>query len=137
MLEALLKEHGGELLSSLTGAGGLDEGQAQNLLPPALSGIGDALQGGGLDIASLLGGGGEGPAALLDKLNIGEIASSAGLTEDQASGGLASLVPAVMSLLGNQSGGAEGLLSMLGGGGEGASGALGALGGIAGKLFGK
>ena len=137
MLEALLKEHGGELLSSLTGAGGLDQGQAENLLPPALSGIGEALQGGGLDLGSLLSGGGDGPAALLEKLNIGEIASSAGLSEDQASNGLASLLPAVMSLLGNNAGGAEGLLSMLGGA-EGASGGvLGKLGGIAGKLFGK
>ncbi|MFK7898150.1 MAG: hypothetical protein AB8G23_20125 [Myxococcota bacterium] len=135
MLEALLKEHGGELLSSLTGAGGLDQGQAENLLPPALSGIGDALQGGGLDLGSLLGGGGAGD--LLQQLNIGDIASSAGLSEDQASSGLASLIPAVMSLLGNQAGGAEDLLSMLGGGGEGASGALGAIGNIAGKLFGK
>ena len=135
MLEALLKEHGGELLSSLTGAGGLDQGQAENLLPPALGGISDALQNGGLDLSSLLGGG-NAAADLLKQLNIGDIASSAGLSEHQAKSGLASLVPAVMSLLNNKASGPADLLAMLGGG-EGASGALGAIGGIAGKLFGK
>lgn len=136
MLEAFLKEHGGELLSSLTGAGGLDQSQAENLLPPALGGITDALQSGGLDLSSLLSGGGNGAADLLKQLNIGDIASRAGLSEGQASSGLASLVPAVMSLLNNKASGPADLLAMLGGG-EGASGALGAIGGIAGKLFGK
>ena len=136
MLESLLKEHGGELLSALKGAGGLDASQAEGLLPPAAKGIGEAISGGGFDLSSLLGGGGDAVTGLLDKLNIGEIAASAGLDEAQAKGGLASLIPVVMSLLGNKAGGAEGLMSMLGGGGE-KSGALGALGGIAGKLFGK
>ena len=134
MLESLLKEHGGELLSSLTGAGGLDAGQAKSLLPPAIGGITEAMSGGGLDIGALLGGGEGAVSSLLGKLNVGEIAASAGLDEGQAKNGLASLIPAVMALLGDKAGGAEGLMSMLGGE---KSGALSALGGIAGKLFGK
>ena len=136
MLEDLLKEHGGELLSSLTSGGGLDTSQAEKLLPPAVSGIGEAISGGGLDLGDLLGGGDGAVSALLGKLDIGQIASAAGLDQNQAQNGLASLIPAVMSLLGNKAGGAEGLLSMLGGSGD-AAGALGALGGMAGKLFGK
>lgn len=137
MLETLLKEHGGELLSSLTGGTGLDTSQAESLLPPALSGIGEALSGGGFDLGALLGGGGQtGVSDLLGKLDIGQIAGAAGLDEGQTKNGLASLIPAVLGLLGNQAGGVDGLMSMLGGG-DAKSGALGALGGIAGKLFGK
>ena len=135
MIEALLKEHGAELLSSLTGAGGLDAGQAKNLLPPAISGIGEAISGGGLDLSDLLGGGSGAVSALLGKLNVGEIAGAAGLDESQTQTGLASLIPAAVALLGDKAGGAEGLMSLLGGGEK--SGALGALRGIAGKLFGK
>lgn len=136
MLETILKEHGSELIGAITGGSGLDAGQAENLIPPALGGIGDALSGGNLDLGSLLGGGGGDIGALLGKLDIGGIASQAGLGEDQARDGLTSLIPMVLSLLGDKSGGAEGLLSMLGGEGGG-GGALGALGGLAGKLLGK
>ncbi|HEB89495.1 MAG TPA: hypothetical protein ENI85_08005 [Deltaproteobacteria bacterium] len=136
MLEDLLKEHGGELVSSLTSGAGLAPDQAEKFLPPAVSGIGEALGSGGLDLSDLLGGGGGAVSALLEKIDIGPIAAAAGLDEERARKGLASLVSTVMSLLGNKAGGAEGLLSMLGGSGE-AGGALGALGGMAGKLFGK
>ena len=135
MLEALLKEHGGELLSSLTGGGGLDATQAEGFLPPALGGIGEALSGGGLDLGELLGGGSGAVAALLSKLDIGAIAQAAGLDSGQAQNALQSLVPVVISLLGDKAGGAEGLLSMLGGGKGGAGDLVGALGGLAGKLF--
>jgi len=140
MLETLLKENGTELLAALTGSGGLDTSQAESLLPAALSGIGDAVGGGELDLSSLMGGGGDGIAALLGKLDIAGIASSAGLETGQAQTGLTSLIPVVLSLLGNKAGGAEGIMSLLGGAGIGEGGtsdALGALGGIAGKLFGK
>jgi hypothetical protein len=145
MLETLLNENGTELLAALTGSGGLDANQAESLLPAALNGIGDAVSGGGLDLGSLMGGGGEGITALLGKLDIAGIASSAGLETGQAQTGLTSLIPVVLSLLGNEAGGAggaEGILSLLGGAGgtsdtSDTSAALGALGGIAGKLFGK
>jgi len=136
MIETLLKQHGGELMSALTGSGGLDAGQAERLLPPAVGGIGEALAGGGLDLGDLLGGGGGAASALLSKLDISAIAGAAGVDEGQTRNGLASLIPIVVSLLGKEAGGAEGLLSMLGGQG-GSTGAVGALGGLAGKLFGK
>lgn len=138
MLEAILKEHGGDLLSSMIGSGGLDSGQAERLLPPALEGIGGALGDGGLDLGDLLGGGEGAVGALLGKLDIGAIASSAGLGSDETLAGLTSLIPVVVSLLSDKVGGgagAEGLMSMLSGG-DGSD-ALGAIGGLAGKLFGK
>ena len=136
MIETILKEHAGELLSAVTSGSQLDSGQAEGLIPPALGGIGQALCGGDLDLSGLLGGGGDGISALLGKLDIAGIASQAGLSEGQAQDGLSSLIPVALSLLGDKAGGAEGLLSMLGGGGS-AGGAVGALSGIAGKLFGK
>ncbi len=136
MIEALLKEHSGELLSSLTGGAGLNASQAKDLLPPAISGIGDALKGGGLDLSDLLGGGSGAVSKLLGQLDIGAIAGAAGLDKSEARNGLTSLIPAVISLLENKAGGAAGVMSMLGGEG-GQSGTVGALAGIAGKLFGK
>lgn len=139
MLEQLLKEHGSELLSSITQGSDLDATQAQGLLPPALENIAEVVKGGagGFDLGSLLGGKQDAMTGLLGQLDLGKIAGQAGLSESQTQGGLQSLLPAVMSLLGEKSGGAAGLLSMLGGGGDDTGGTLGALGGLAGKLFGK
>jgi len=138
MLESLLQDHADEFLGALTGAGGLESGEAQSLLPPALDGIGQAIGSGGLDLTSLLGGGGgDIVSALLGRLDLAGIASAAGVDQGRAETGLASLIPVVVSLLGDKAGGAENILGMLGGGGGEAGAALGALGGIAGKLFGK
>ena len=136
MLETILKEHGDELLGALTQGGGLDASQAESLIPPALGGIGDVLAGGQLDVASLLGGGGEGVSAVLGQLDIGAIAGEAGLDEAQTRGGLTALIPVVLSLVGDKAGGADGLMSMLGGLAGGSGGGGGALGGLVGKLFG-
>jgi hypothetical protein len=138
VLDQLLKEHGGELLAAMTQGGGLEASQAESLLPPALGQMTDLLQGGGngLDLGDLLGGGQGAVEALIGKLDVAGLARAAGLDESQTQSGLTSLIPVVLSLLGDKSGGVEGLLSMLGG--EGSSGGgLGALGGIAGKLLGK
>jgi len=142
VLEALLKEHGGELITAVTQGSDLDASQAESLLPPALGQITDLLKGGGgggLDLGDLLGGGQGAVSALLGKLDIAQIAGAADLDEAQARGGLTSLIPVVVSLLGDKAGGVQGILSMLGGADSeaSASGGLGALGGIAGKLFGK
>ena len=134
MIESILKEHAGELMGTLTERGGLDASQAEGLLPPALGGIGEALAGGNLDLGSLLSGGGA--SELMSRLDIAGIASQAGLDEGQAQGGLAALLPVALQLLGDKAGGAEGLLSMLGGETSGA-GKMGGLLGAASKLFGK
>ncbi len=139
MLDTILKEHRGELLEAVTQGTSMDTSQAEGLIPPALNEIGTALSSGQVDLSSLLSGMGEGGGvqSLLGQLDISGIAAQAGVDEGQAKNGLTSLIPVVLSLLGDKSGGAEGLLSMLGGASGGSGGALGAIGGIAGKLFGK
>jgi len=136
MLDQLLKEHGGEMIAAMTQGSDLDAAQAESLLPPALGQITDLVKGGGggIDLTDLLGGGSGAVSALLGNLDIAKIANAAGLDQSQTEGGLASLIPVVMSLLGDKAGGAEGLMSMLGGGGS-SGGGLDALGGLAGKLF--
>lgn len=136
MLDQLLKEHGGEMIAAMTQGSDLDAAQAESLLPPALGQITDLVKGGGggIDLTDLLGGGSGAVSALLGNLDIEKIANAAGLDQSQTEGGLASLIPVVMSLLGDKAGGAEGLMSMLGGGGS-SGGGLDALGGLAGKLF--
>ena len=135
MIEAILREHGGELLGALQGAGGLSTDQAERLLPPAIAGLGGALSSGDVDVRSLLGGGDV--SSLLARLDVDSIAAQAGIEEGEARGGLRALIPVALSLLGDKAGGAEGLLSMLGGGSQGGvSGALGAATGLAGRLFG-
>lgn len=135
MIETVLKGQMGEMLGTLTRDGGLAADQAESLLPPALGGIGDALSSGKIDVASLVSGGDL--SSLLGRLDISSIASQAGLGEDQARGGVAALVPVVLSLLTEKTGGAEGLAAMLGGGGDAGGGAAGLLGGVVGKLFGR
>ncbi len=138
MLETILKEHGGELLAAVTNNTSLDAGQAQGLLPPALGEIGSTIAGSGFDVSSLLGGDGSSVASLLGQLDVSAIAGQAGLDQGQAREGLTALIPVVVSLLGDKAGGADGLMSMLGGlaGGD-KGGAASVLGGLAGKLFGK
>ncbi|MEZ4333619.1 MAG: hypothetical protein R3F35_17840 [Myxococcota bacterium] len=137
MLEQLLRQHADPLVSAMTQGTRLDADQAKRMLPPALDQIGDAVQGGagGLDLGALLGGGQGAVQALIGQLDLGRIASAAGLSEAQVREGVERLVPAVMGLLQGQGGGIDGLLSALGA--KGGAGALGALGGVAGKLFGR
>ena len=138
MLDQLLKDHGGELIAAITQKSELDASQAESLLPPALGQITDLVKGGdgGIDLTDLLGGGSGAVSAMLENLDIAKIAKAAGLDQSQAEGGLASLIPVVMSLLGDKVGGAESLLSMIGGGGSSGD-RLDSLGGLTGKLFGK
>jgi hypothetical protein len=138
MLESLLRDHADEFLGALTGAGGLKSGEAQSLLPPALDGIGQAVGSGGLDLSSLLGGGsGDAVSEILGRLDLAGIASAAGIDQARAETGLASLIPVVLSLLGDKAGGVDDILAMLSGGSGEAGAVLGALGGLTGKLFGK
>ncbi len=139
MLAELLKDNGSDLIAAITQGSNLNTSQAESLLPPALDQITDSVKAGdsGFDLGSLLGGGEGAASSLLAGLDIGKIASAAGLDEAQVQAGLASLIPTVLSLLGDKAGGAQGLLSMLGGGDSdgGSAGGLGALGSMAGKLF--
>jgi hypothetical protein len=132
MVQQLIGEHGSELVQNLVSKLGFSAEEAQGFLPVAVEKLMAALQGGGVDIGQLVGGGGV--DAVLSMLNAGEIAASSGIDEAKAAAGLGELVPNFLSVLKAQSGGAEGLLSALGGGKSDEL--LGAAGGLAGKLFG-
>jgi hypothetical protein len=130
LLEDILGDKGSELTGSLVDNAGFSAEQAQDFLPPAVGQVLEAVGGGGVDFGELLDGGGI--SALLSKIDLGALASQTGVDAAKAGTGLQALVPLVVSALQDKAGGADGILSLLGGG---KSGALGALGGLAGKLF--
>ena len=132
MVQQLINQHGAEFVRSLVAKAGFSVDEAQSFLPVAVEKLVAALQGGGLDLGGLLGGGGV--TSLLAQLNAGEIAADSGIDEAKATAGLGELAPNLLSALKEQSGGAEGLLSALGSGKS--DGLLGTAGGLAGKLFG-
>jgi len=144
ILDDLLQQHGGELLGVLQARAGFSADEASRFLPPALGQMLEAARGGGLDLASLLGGGGAaGVTELITKMDPGGLAAEADVEVGKARSGLESLLPVALALLQQHAGGASGLLSLLGSqsgqigqSGEG-GGALGAVAGLAGSLFGK
>ena len=131
IVDELISSQGGALLESLTGQAGFSAQQAEKFLPAATEQVVGQVKGGGFDLTSLLGG--DGVASLISKLDIASLASQAGIGEALASSGLQSLVPVLLSALKGKAGGAEGILSLLGG--DDAGGALGAVGKLAGGLF--
>ena len=131
IVQQLLRERGGELAQNLIGEAGFSSDQAEGFLPLALQKVIAVLQGGDLDLGALLGG--SGASSILSRLNVGELATEAGLDEAKAGAGISALIPALLSAIQQGAGGTEGLLASLGG--EGASDLLGAAGGLAGKLF--
>jgi hypothetical protein len=131
IVDELISSQGSELLASLTGQAGLSAQQAEKFLPAATEQVVSQVKGGGFDLASLLGG--DGIGSLISKLDIASLASQVGIPESLASGGLQALVPVLLSALQGKAGGAEGILSLLGG--DDAGGALGAVGKLAGGLF--
>ena len=139
LIEQVLQEKGGDLVQSLVSQLGFDANTAQQFVPAAIGQLGQALGGGGgggFDLAGLLGnlGGGGDLSGLLDQVNVGALASEAGTSETEAKQGLEALAPQVLDALGQQAGGADGLLSALGGGDAGGLlGAASKLGGLLGK----
>lgn len=128
IVDEILEERGSEFAGALVEKAGFGAQEAQSFLPPALSQVIEAVGGGGVDVAALLGGGD--PQSLLAKIDLGGLASASGVDASKASSGLQALLPLLLSALQAKAGGAEGILSLLGGGSAG-----GALGSLAGKLF--
>jgi len=127
-VDQFLEENGGELVGGLVQQLGFSKEQAQTFVPIAVSKVLELLQGGGLDLGSLLGG--ASAKGVSDRIDVGQLASQAGVSEPLAQQGVESLVPTLLSKLGEQGGGAEGVGALLGGGD-----ASKLLGGV-GKLFG-
>jgi len=133
ILDEILEDKGSELSGALVEKAGFSGEEAQSFLPPAVGKVLEAVGGGGVDIGALMGAGGI--QSLLAKIDLGSLASESGVEASKASSGLQAMLPLLMSALRDKAGGAEGILSLLGGGSAG--GALGAVRGLAGKLFGR
>jgi hypothetical protein len=131
IVKQLLAEQAGPLVEKLTGQLGFSAEQAQRFVPAAVAQLIEVVKGGGFDVAGLLGGGD--PSALVDEVDTGALAQAAGLDATQATAGLQSIAPSILAKLGESAGGAQGLLSLLGG--EGTGGLLGKASGLAGGLF--
>ncbi len=131
IVKQLLAEQTGPLVEKLTSQLGFSADQAQSFVPAAVAQVIEVLKGGKLDLASLLGG--ADPSALIDRVDAGALARAAGVEPAQATTGLGAIAPAILEALQKQGGGAEGLLSMLGG--EGAGGLLGKASGLAAGFF--
>ena len=129
LIQNLISDQGSSLIETLTSQLGMDASLAERFLPAGFEKIGDVLGSGEIDIASLLGGGGV--QSLLDKADVGGLASQLGMEASQAKDGLGAIAPAMLE--GLQGSGAESLLGALTGGGDGGGGGLA---GIAGKLGG-
>jgi hypothetical protein len=135
ILATLLKDVAPQLIEALTSQGGLDREQAERFVPEATEATLGQLRNAkdlGLDPRDLLEGRNVG--SLLSQLDIGSLAGRVGMGESQVLQALQAFVPALLGILNAKGGGAEGALSLLGGGG--AAGVMGAAGKLAGKLFG-
>jgi len=131
IVKQLLADQAGPLVEKLTGQLGFSAEQAQGFVPAAVTQLIEVVKGGGIDLAGLLGGGD--PSALVDQVDTGALAQAAGVDATKAKQGLQSIAPSILEKLGESAGGAQGLLSMLGG--EGAGGLLGKASGLATGLF--
>lgn len=129
LVQELVAQHGPQLVADLTARAGLDALQAGKFVPAAGDTIAKALAGGGVDISRVVGGD---FGALLSKIDVAALAKKVGIDGGRAQGALATLLPLVLQLVRQESGGLEGLLKNLAGGGG-----LRDLGGAAAKLFGK
>ena len=111
VIDSLLRRHGADLVAALTEKTQLDKTQAERFVPEAARDVGNALGSSALDLGSLLGGD---VSDLLSRLDVGSLASRTGLHEGQAQSALGALLPALLSLVQQDTGGLEGLASALG-----------------------
>ena len=132
LINDILKQNGGALVSALVSGAGMGKDQAEAFLPEAGSSLLGALTDrvDSLDMGDLPSQGNV--ERLLGAMDAGKLASHVGVTAEQSSKGLATFLPMVLGFLKDSN--AEDLLAMLGKA-DGLGDAIGKLKGI-GKLFG-
>lgn len=129
IVKQLIEKHAASFVGPLIERLGFDKEQATRFVPLAVSAVVSVVQGGKLDIASLMGG--SGASSLASEVDVGSLAKQADVEPEKARAGLEQMAPGVLDALQSQAGGLDGIASMLGGGQK--SGLLGAVG----KLFGR
>ena len=108
ILNGIIKSHSGELSSLLVGKG-FNLEQAKQFLPAAADQVMKVAPQEG--IAGLLSGSGASVVAgLMQKIDVGALASAAGINAEMATTGLNALLPKIVQLLGNDGGGLGALL---------------------------
>lgn len=134
-LNEILKDKGAEMASALTSKAGFSADQAEKFVPEAGSSAVEALKSkaSSLDMENLASPGNI--SSILGGIDIGALAGKVGVTADQGSKGLTTMLPMLLGLMGSKAKGMAGMMSMLGLGG-GAAGAADKLKGLGGKLFG-
>lgn len=134
-LNDIIRDRGADLIAELTSKAGFSTDQAERFVPAAGSSVMDmvASRTSDLDLTDLASA--SSVRTIMEHLDVGALSRTAGVTAEQGAKGLTSLLPMLMSLIGDHAKDAGGLLSMLGAGG-----ALGdnldALKGIAGTFLG-
>ncbi len=129
ILRDLISNHSAELISTLTESG-FSRDQAENFLPEAGQGIVDAF-GDSSQLIELLGSDTNTVvASILEKIDIGGVASKAGLDESMVNTGFSALIPKVFAIFKDEGGGLASLI-----GGEGGSGLWGSLNSLMNKFL--
>ena len=130
-LQNLLGDKTSELVSGLVDKAGFSADQAKAFVPEATGSVVDAVKGAGdIDFSNL----GAAAQNVMGKVDVSSLAGKVGIDTEQARNGLTAFVPKLLQMLQEKAGGAEGIMSLLGGLGEGGLG--GALGGL-GKMLGR
>jgi hypothetical protein len=131
-LTEILKDKGAEMVSALTSKAGFSTDQAEKFVPEAGSSAVEVLKSKALslDMENLASPGNI--SAILGGVDVAALARKVGVTADQGSKGLTTMLPMLLGLMGSKANGMTGMMSMLGVTG-GAADKLKSLGG---KLFG-
>lgn len=131
-LNKILDANASDLISSVVEKTGLDADQARSFVPEAASSIFDTIKrgAGDLDLSQAM----SNPRGLIEKIDLSALAAKVGIDREQASSGLAAIVPDLLRSFKEKAGGFEAIGSMTGGLKRDIGDAVGGLGG---KLFGK
>lgn len=109
-IQAIIKKYGPVLTQQLTSKSGFTPTQAQSFVPGLIQKVIGALQGGGFDLKSVLGGN---AASLISKLDLSSLAKTAGVDPAKAEAGAKEVVPNLLTQLQSE-GGLDGLLGKVG-----------------------
>jgi hypothetical protein len=133
LIQTVLDQKGGELLSALIQKTTMDKTQAESFLPEAGRSVMDAMTSSASELDTETIASTANMTRLVDRIDVGALASRAGISAEQGMSGISTIVPMVLGFLG-ESGDAGALLG-LAAKAKALGGSLGAVKGL-GKLFG-
>lgn len=111
LIQTVLDQKGGELLSALIEKTTMDKTQAESFLPEAGRSVMDAMASSASELDTETFASKANVSRLADKIDVAALASRAGISADQGESGLSTIVPMVLGFLG-ESGDAGALLGL-------------------------